>query len=108
MNVLSEHEPFATNLVIGILRIRVSKSLNWQTFAVHGQFAEFDPNEVTVLANGEDRGDQINLEEALIAFNNAEVLLNQLTEHEGKGAKFQTNQALKICRARFIAGTGSA
>jgi F-type H+-transporting ATPase subunit epsilon len=108
VNVLSGHEPFATNLDIGVLRIRVSKSLNWQSFAVYGGFAEFDPNEVTVLANGADRGDQINLEEARIAFNDAEVLLNQLTEHEGKGAKFQTSQSLKRCRARFIAAGGSA
>jgi len=107
INVLSGHEPFTTKLDIGVIRILVSKNTKWQAFAVYGGYAEFDPDEVTILANGADRGDQINLEEARIDLNRAEVLLSQWTEDEGPGAKFQANQSFKRTRARFLAAGDS-
>jgi F-type H+-transporting ATPase subunit epsilon len=70
LGVLSGHAPMLTALDTGVMRVRASKTANWQAIALLGGFAEVDEDEVTVLVNGAERGDAINLEEARKAFTN--------------------------------------
>ena len=85
-----------------------------QWFAAHGyavlsldtlEFAEVEENEVTILVNGAERGDKINLEEARAAYNKAEAGLTQVSADD-RQAQIKANQAFKRARARFQAAGG--
>jgi F-type H+-transporting ATPase subunit epsilon len=105
LGVLSGHAPMLTALDTGVMRVRASKNANWQAIALLGGFAEVDEDEVTVLVNGAERGDAINLEEARKAFNEAQTKLNQVPTGD-RQAQIQATQAFKRARARFQAAGG--
>jgi F-type H+-transporting ATPase subunit epsilon len=75
-----------------------------------GGFAEVEEDEVTILVNGAERGDNINLEEARTAYNEAQARLNQVSasaaSDENRQAQIQATQAFKRARARFQAAGG--
>ena len=73
LGILTGHAPLLTALDTGVMRVRSSKNQNWQAIALLGGFAEVEENEVTILVNGAERGDAINLEEARTAFNEAQT-----------------------------------
>ncbi len=106
LGILTGHAPLLTALDTGVMRVRASKNQNWQAIALLGGFAEVEENEVTILVNGAERGDAINLEEARTAFNAAQTALNQVAA-DNRQAQFQANQAFKRARARFQAAGGS-
>ncbi|MHC5824466.1 MAG: ATP synthase delta/epsilon chain alpha-helix domain-containing protein, partial [Nostoc sp.] len=64
-----------------------------------------EDNEVTILVNGAERGDKINLEEARAAYNQAQARLNQVTAGD-RQAQIQANQVFKRARTRFQAAGG--
>lgn len=105
LGVLSGHAPMLTALDTGVMRVRANKTANWQAIALSGGFAEVDEDEVTVLVNGAERGDVINLEEARKAFNEAQTKLNQVPAGD-KQAQIQATQAFKRARARLQAAGG--
>ncbi|WP_224095351.1 ATP synthase F1 subunit epsilon [Nostoc sp. MS1] len=105
LGILSGHAPLLTALDTGVLRVRASKSQNWQAIALLGGFAEVEENEVTILVNGAERGDAINLEEARTAYSQAQTKLNQVPQGD-RQAQIQANQAFKRARARFQAAGG--
>jgi F-type H+-transporting ATPase subunit epsilon len=105
LGILSGHAPLLTALDTGVLRVRASKSQNWQAIALLGGFAEVEENEVTILVNGAERGDVINLEEARTAYSQAQTKLNQVPAGD-RQAQIQANQAFKRARARFQAAGG--
>jgi len=70
-----------------------------------GGFAEVDNDEVTILVNGAERGDKIDLEAARTAYNQAQAKLNQ-SQAANRQEQIQANQALKRARARFQAAGG--
>ncbi|MBE9055392.1 ATP synthase F1 subunit epsilon [Sphaerospermopsis sp. LEGE 08334] len=105
LGVLSGHAPMLTALDTGVMRVRANKAANWQAIALLGGFAEVDEDEVTVLVNGAERGDAINLEEARTAFNQAQTKLNQVPAGD-RQAQIQATQAFKRARARFQAAGG--
>jgi F-type H+-transporting ATPase subunit epsilon len=105
LGILSGHAPLLTALDTGVLRVRPSKSTNWQAIALLGGFAEVEENEVTILVNGAERGDKINLEEARAAYSQAQAKLNQVPAGD-RQAQIQANQAFKRARARFQAAGG--
>jgi F-type H+-transporting ATPase subunit epsilon len=106
LGVLSGHAPMLTALDTGVMRVRADKSSNWQAIALSGGFAEVDEDEVTVLVNGAERGDAINLDEARKAYNEAQTQLNKVSAEDRQG-KIQANQAFKRARARVQAAGGS-
>ncbi|TAE57487.1 MAG: F0F1 ATP synthase subunit epsilon [Nostocales cyanobacterium] len=106
LGVLTGHAPMLTALDTGVMRVRADKSSNWQAIALSGGFAEVDEDEVTILVNGAERGDAINLEEARKAFNEAQTKLNQ-TSADNRQAQIQATQAFKRARARFQAAGGT-
>jgi F-type H+-transporting ATPase subunit epsilon len=105
LGVLSGHAPMLTALDTGVMRVRANKTANWQAIALSGGFAEVDEDELTVLVNGAERGDVINLEEARKAFNEAQTKLNQVPAGD-KQAQIQATQAFKRARARLQAAGG--
>ncbi|AFY33069.1 ATP synthase F1 subunit epsilon [Calothrix sp. PCC 7507] len=111
LGILTGHAPLLTALDTGVLRVRAAKNQEWKAIALLGGFAEVEENEVTILVNGAERGDTINLEQARTAFNEAQARLNQVTSagspEEARQAQIQATQAFKRARARFQAAGGS-
>ena len=105
LGILTGHAPLLTALDTGVMRVRAAKNENWQAIALLGGFAEVEENEVTILVNGAERGDKINLEEARAAYNQAEARLNQVSADD-RQAQIQATQAFKRTRARFQAAGG--
>jgi F-type H+-transporting ATPase subunit epsilon len=105
LGILTGHAPMLTALDTGVMRVRATKNAPWQAIALLGGFAEVDENEVTILVNGAERGDKIQLEEARSAFNEAQNRLNQV-KPEDRQAQIQATQAFKRARARFQAAGG--
>lgn len=105
LGILSEHAPLLTALDVGVMRVRADK--DWVAIALMGGFAEVEQNEVTILVNGAEQGDKINLEEAKKAYSEAETRLNSSTTGT-RQEQIQAKQALKRARARVQAAGGMA
>lgn len=105
LGILSGHAPLLTALDTGVMRVRGNKNQDWIAIALMGGFAEVEENEVTILVNGAERGDAINLEEARAAYNQAETRANQ-AQGGDRQVQIQATQALKRARARFQAAGG--
>jgi F-type H+-transporting ATPase subunit epsilon len=105
LGILSGHAPLLTALDTGVMRVRGSKNQDWQAIALLGGFAEVEEDEVTILVNGAERGDKIDIEEARTAYNQAQTRLSQVAGGD-RQAQIQANQAFKRARARFQAAGG--
>ncbi|MGI8504554.1 MAG: ATP synthase F1 subunit epsilon [Hassallia sp.] len=105
VGILTGHAPLLTALDTGVMRVRANKNQSWTAIALMGGFAEVDENEVTILVNGAEKGDSINLEEARATFNQAEARVNQMQAGD-RQAQIQATQAYKRARARFQAAGG--
>jgi F-type H+-transporting ATPase subunit epsilon len=105
LGILTGHAPLLTALDTGVMRVRAAKNQNWEAIALLGGFAEVEENEVTILVNGAERGDKINLDEARTAYNQAEARLSQVSADD-RQAQIQATQAFKRARARFQAAGG--
>ncbi|GAP94411.1 ATP synthase F1 subunit epsilon [Leptolyngbya sp. NIES-2104] len=106
LGILSGHAPLLTALETGVLRVRSDK--NWVPIAVMGGFAEIEKNEVTILVNGAERGESIDLEAARTAYTEAEAKFAQADQSGSKQEQLQATQALKRARARLQAAGGQA
>lgn len=104
LGILSGHAPLMTALDIGVMRVRGDK--NWLPIALMGGFAEVENDQVTILVNGAERGDSINMEAARSTYNQAQERYNQVQNSENRQEKIQATQALKKARARFQAAGG--
>ncbi len=105
LGILSEHAPILTALDTGVMRVRAGSNQNWVAIALLGGFAEVEENEVTILVNGAEQGDSIDIEEARTAFNEAQTRLNQIAQGDRQG-QIQATQAYNRARARFQAAGG--
>ncbi|MBD2039969.1 ATP synthase F1 subunit epsilon [Microcoleus sp. FACHB-672] len=103
LGILSGHAPLLTALDTGVMRVRPDKE--WVAIALMGGFAEVENDEVTILVNGAQRGESINLEEARTAYNQAQTRVNQ-SQSGNRQEQIQAMQALKRARARFQAAGG--
>ena len=105
LGILSGHAPLLTALDTAVMRVRPARNQDWVAIALMGGFAEVDNDEVTILVNGAERGDKIDLEAARTAYNQAQAKLNQ-SQAANRQEQIQANQALKRARARFQAAGG--
>ncbi len=105
LGILSGHAPLLTALDTAVMRVRPSQNNEWVAIALMGGFAEVENNEVTILVNGAERGDSIDLEAARTAYNQAEARVNQ-SQNATRQEQIQATQALKKARARFQAAGG--
>jgi len=102
LGILSGHAPLITALDTAVMRVRPNPNQDWIAIAVMGGFAEVENNEVTILVNGAERGDGINLEAARADYTKAETRANQV-QNATRQEQIQATQALKRARARFQA-----
>jgi F-type H+-transporting ATPase subunit epsilon len=105
LGILSGHAPLLSALDTGVMRVRPSKNQPWVPIALMGGFVEVEEDEVTILVNGGELGETINLEEARSTFNEAQTRLGQVSADD-KQASIQATQAFKRARARFQAAGG--
>jgi F-type H+-transporting ATPase subunit epsilon len=105
LGILSGHAPLLTALDTAVMRVRPDKSQGWVAIALMGGFAEVESDEVTILVNGAERGDKIDLEAARAAYNEAQTKLNQV-QAGSRQEQIQATQAFKRARARFQAAGG--
>ena len=105
LGILSGHAPMLSALDTGVMRVRADISQNWVAIALSGGFAEVEEDEVTILVNGAEQGDSIDIEEARSAFNEAQTRLNQVSQGDRQG-QIQATQTYKRARARFQAAGG--
>lgn len=105
LGILSGHAPLLTALDTGVMRVRSSQNQDWVAIALMGGFAEVDQDEVTILVNGAERGDKINLDEARTAYTQAEARTNQ-AQNADRQEQIQATQAFKRARARLQAAGG--
>jgi len=107
LGILSGHAPLLTALDTAVMRVRPSKNQDWVAIALMGGFAEVENDEVTILVNGAERGEKIDLEAARTAYNEAQAKLNQI-QNATRQEQIQVKQAFKRARARFQAAGGMA
>ena len=105
LGILSGHAPLLTALDTAVMRVRPSKNQDWIAIALMGGFAEVENDEVTILVNGAERGDKIDLEAARTAYTQAQAKVNQ--SQLSRQEQIQATQALKRARARLQAAGGT-
>lgn len=105
LGILAGHAPLMTALDTGVMRVRASK--DWVAIALMGGFAEVENDEVTVLVNGAERGDTIELEAARAKYSDATSKLEQLRGSSDEAAKLQAERNMRRARARVQAAGGS-
>ena len=103
LGILSGHAPLLTALETGVMRVRPGK--DWVAIALMGGFAEVEADEVTILVNGAERGENIDLDKARAAYSEAEARVNQV-QNGTRQEQIQATQALKRARARLQAAGG--
>ncbi len=105
LGILTGHAPLLTALETGVLRVRADKT--WVPIALMGGFAEVERNEVTILVNGAERGDEIDKEAAKADFATAQARFNQSQSSTDKQEQLQASKAFKQARARYMAAGGT-
>ena len=104
LGVLSGHAPLLTALEVGVMRVRPDKE--WKAIALMGGFAEVENNEIKILVNGAELGDNIDRDTARTEFEKAQARFQQVENSEVRQEKIQAETAMKKARARFQAAGG--
>jgi F-type H+-transporting ATPase subunit epsilon len=107
LGILTGHAPLLTALETGVLRVRGADK-TWVPIALMGGFAEIENNTVTVLVNGAERGDTIDLETAKKTFSEAEAQFAKAQSGTDRAALITATQNYKRARARVQAAGGNA
>jgi F-type H+-transporting ATPase subunit epsilon len=105
LGILSGHAPLLTALEIGVLRVRPDKE--WKAIALMGGFAEVENNEIKILVNGAELGDNIDLDAARSEYQMAQSRLDQVGTSDDRQEKIQAESSMKKARARFQASGGT-
>ena len=103
LGILPGHISLVTALDIGVLRVFANGS--WNSIALMGGFAEVENDDVTVLVNGAELGENI---DATVAEAELEKAKNELNQLEGQSVsnspeKLKAQQSLNKARARVQA-----
>jgi F-type H+-transporting ATPase subunit epsilon len=103
LGILTGHAPLLTALDVGVMRVRPGK--DWKAIALMGGFAEVENNEVKILVNGAELGDNIDQQTAKTEFEKAQQNLAAISP-DNRQANIQATQAVKRTRARYQAAGG--
>ncbi len=106
LGILSNHAALLTALEIGVMRVRPGK--DWKNIAVMGGFAEVENNEVKVLVNSAELGENIDKDTARTEYSEAQAKLEEANRAGDKPKQIQASQLVKKARARFQAAGGVA
>nr|YP_009391656.1 ATP synthase CF1 subunit epsilon [Laurenciella marilzae]ARW59800.1 ATP synthase CF1 subunit epsilon [Laurenciella marilzae] len=100
LGILTGHIPLLTALDIGVMRVRINKE--WKPIVLLGGFAEIKSNTVTILVNGAEEVQEVNLDEANKNLEEANNLLEEATTNK---EKIEATQSLRKAKARIQAAT---
>ena len=100
LGILSGHAPLLTALDIGVMRVRVEK--NWTPIVLLGGFAEVESDEITILVNGAEKIEDIDLKTEQ---ENLEVLVQKMQQLQNNTEKIELTQQLRKTQARIQALT---
>jgi F-type H+-transporting ATPase subunit epsilon len=101
VGILSGHAPLITALDVAVMQVKSGKD-KWIKIALMGGFAEVDADEVTVLVNGAELGENIDAQAAKAELATAE---QQVSKASGKEEQIAATQAVRKARARFQAAS---
>ena len=104
LGILSGHAPLLTALEVGVLRVRPNKE--WKTIALMGGFAEVEENEIKILVNGAELGDNIDQDTARNEYQEAQTRFQKVENSEDRQEKIQAENSMRKARARFQASGG--
>ena len=104
LGILGGHAPLLTALEVGVMRVRPGKE--WKNIAVMGGFAEVENDEIKILVNGAELGDNIDKEAAATAYQEAQTRFAKVENSEDRQEKIQAETSMKKARARFQAAGG--
>ena len=105
LGILSGHAPLLTALEIGVLRVRPGKE--WKNIALMGGFAEVENDEIKILVNGAELGDNIDRDAAQTAYQEAQSRFDRVGNSDDRQEKIQAESSMKKARARLQASGGS-
>lgn len=100
LGILKNHIPLLTALDIGVMRVKVEKE--WKPIILLGGFAEIDQNNLTILVNGAEEIDSIDINEAQENLEQASSILAQATSNK---EKIEATQNLRRAKAKLQAAT---
>nr|ARW64982.1 ATP synthase CF1 subunit epsilon [Polysiphonia sertularioides] len=98
LGILSKHIPLLTALDIGVMRVRINKE--WKPIILLGGFAEVKNDNITILVNGAEEVDKIDLDEARTKLEEITQILEQANTSK---EKIEATQMLRKAKARLQA-----
>ena len=101
LGILSGHAPLLTALEVGVLRVRPNKE--WKTVALMGGFAEVEDDEIKILVNGAELGDNIDQDTARSDYEQAQARFQKVENSDDRQEKIQAENSMKRARARLQA-----
>ena len=104
LGILTGHVSLLTALDTAVMRVKASKD-KWTPIALMGGFAEVDNNQITVLVNGAELGENINREQAQTDFTAAEQKLAAV-QTGSRQDQIEADRDFKRARARLQAAGG--
>lgn len=104
LGILSGHAPLLTALEVGVMRVRPNKE--WKTIALMGGFAEVEEDEIKILVNGAELGDNIDKDTARNEYQEAQTRFQKIENSDDRQEKFQAENSMRKARARFQASGG--
>lgn len=104
LGILSGHAPLLSALEIGVMRVRPDRE--WKTIALMGGFAEVENDEIKILVNGAELGDNIDQETARTEYEQAQTRSQKVENSQDRQEKIQAQNSLRRARARFQAAGG--
>ena len=105
LGILGGHAPLLTALEVGVMRVRPGKE--WKNIALMGGFAEVEDNEIKILVNGAELGDNIDQETARSDYNEAQSRFQKVENSEDRQEKIQAENSMKKAKARLQAAGGA-
>ncbi|MEM8641623.1 MAG: ATP synthase F1 subunit epsilon [Cyanobacteria bacterium P01_G01_bin.54] len=103
LGILTGHAPLLSALDVGVMRVKAEG--DWSAIALMGGFAEVEANTVTILVNGAETAENIDLDTARADYEAAKTQLETVGEGDRQG-KIQAEQAYKRSRSLFQAAGG--
>lgn len=104
LGILTGHAPLLTALEVGVLRVRPNKE--WKNIALMGGFAEVENDEIKILVNGAELGDNIDRDTAQTEYQEAQTRFTKVENSDDRMEKIQAQNLMKRARARLQAAGG--
>lgn len=104
LGILTGHAPLLTALEVGVLRVRPNKE--WKNIALMGGFAEVENDEIKILVNGAELGDNIDRDTAQTEYQEAQTRFTKVENSDDRMEKIQAQNSMKRARARLQAAGG--